>query len=357
VKALEEFGIGRPSTYASIISTLRNREYVEMDNRRFIPTDVGRVVNRFLTEYFSQYVDYEFTARMEDDLDAVSRGEREWVPLLEEFWQPFTKLVEHTDSSVTREQASQARVLGTDPASGRPVSVRMGRYGAFVQIGTKEDVEKPRFAGLRPGQKMDTITLEAALDLFKLPRELGQTPEGEPVSANIGRFGPYVRYANKFVSIKGDDPYTITLERALQVIVEKKIADANRLILDFPDAGIQVLNGRYGPYITNKQKNAKIPKDKVPKELTLEQCQALLAAAPERRGRGMKRKPAPAARAATTDAAPPADAKAPAEKKKKKKKKKKKSAAATKAGDETDKAVGAAEMATDGEGAGDPPAQ
>jgi DNA topoisomerase-1 len=321
VKALEEFGIGRPSTYASIISTLRNREYVEMDNRRFIPTDVGRVVNRFLTEYFSQYVDYEFTARMEDSLDAVSRGEREWVPLLNEFWQPFTKLVEHTDSSVTREQASQARVLGQDPASGRPVSVRMGRYGAFVQIGTKEDVEKPKFAGLRPGQKMDTITLEAALDLFKLPRELGVTAEGEPVSANIGRFGPYVRYANKFVSIKGDDPYTITLERALQLIAEKKIADANRLIRDYPEAGVQVLNGRYGPYITNKVKNAKIPKDKVPAQLTLEECQALLAAAPERRGRGMKRKPAgpaPILEPATTETA---EAEKPAKKKKKKKKK------------------------------------
>jgi DNA topoisomerase-1 len=170
VKALEEFGIGRPSTYASIISTLRNREYVEMENRRFIPTDVGRVVNRFLTKFFAQYVDYEFTARMEDDLDAVSRGEREWVPLLEEFWKPFTKLVEHTENNVTREQASQSRVLGVDPASGRPISVRMGRYGAFVQIGVKEDVEKPKFAGLRPGQKMDTIELAAALDLFKLPR-------------------------------------------------------------------------------------------------------------------------------------------------------------------------------------------
>jgi DNA topoisomerase-1 len=298
---------------------------------------------------------------MEDDLDAVSRGEREWVPLLDEFWKPFTKLVEHTDSNVTREQASQSRVLGVDPASGRPVSVRMGRYGAFVQIGTKEDVEKPRFAGLRPGQKMDTIELQAALDLFKLPRELGQTPEGEPVSANIGRFGPYVRYANKFVSIKGDDPYTITLERALQLIAEKKIADANRLILDFPDAGIQVLNGRYGPYITNKQKNAKIPKDKVPKELTLEECQALLAAAPERRGRGMKRKPAPAAAAAATNAATPAEAaKAPAEKKKapkKKKKKKRKKAAAAKRSDDADSPAGAAETPTDGEGAGEPPAQ
>jgi len=332
VKALEEFGIGRPSTYASIISTLRNREYVEMDNRRFIPTDVGRVVNRFLTEYFSQYVDYEFTARMEDDLDAVSRGEREWVPLLEEFWRPFTKLVEHTDTNVTREQASQARVLGVDPASGRPVSVRMGRYGAFIQIGTKEDVEKPRFAGLRPGQKMDTIEFQAALDLFKLPIELGVTPEGEPVSANIGRFGPYVRYANKFVSIKGDDPYTITLERALTLIAEKKIADANRLIRDFPEAGIQVLNGRYGPYITNKAKNAKIPKDRVPAELTLEECQAFLAAAPERRGRGMKRKPVatPVADVSAAASAPAAPVASATEKPAKKKKKKKKKAAARK---------------------------
>jgi DNA topoisomerase-1 len=157
--------------------------------------------------------------------------------------------------------------------------------------------------------------------LFKLPRELGVTAEGEPVSANIGRFGPYVRYANKFVSIKGDDPYTITLERALQLIAEKKIADANRLIRDFPEAGVQVLNGRYGPYITNKVKNAKIPKDKVPAQLTLEECQALLAAAPERRGRGMKRKPAgpaPILEPATTEVA---EAEKPAKKKKKKKKK------------------------------------
>src|SRR5690606_36486408 len=214
----------------------------------FVPTDVGRVVNRFLTEFFSQYVDYEFTARMEDSLDAISRGEREWVPLLAEFWEPFRDLVEHTESTVTREQASQARVLGNDPKSGRPVSVRMGRYGAFVQIGTKDDDEKPLFAGLRPGQKMDDITLEEALELFKLPRELGTTPEGEPVSANIGRFGPYIRYGDKFVSIRGDDdPYTITLERALELIEEKKRTDANRIIKTFDGTEVQILNGRYGP--------------------------------------------------------------------------------------------------------------
>src|SRR5690606_19486256 len=254
-----------------------------------VPTDVGRVVNRFLTEFFSQYVDYEFTARMEDSLDAISRGEREWVPLLEEFWQPFRELVEHTESSVTREQASQARVLGTDPKSGRPVSVRMGRYGAFVQIGTKDDEEKPKFAGLRPGQKMDDITLEEALELFKLPRELGTTPDGEPVSANIGRFGPYVRYGDKFVSIRSDDdPYTIGLERALELIEEKKQADANRIIKTFDGTDVQVLNGRYGPYVTNGAKNAKIPKDREPGKLSFDECEALLAAAPERRMRGKK---------------------------------------------------------------------
>jgi DNA topoisomerase I len=330
VKALEEFGIGRPSTYASIISTLRNREYVEMENRRFIPTDVGRVVNRFLTEHFAQYVDYEFTARMEDSLDAISRGERDWVPLLAEFWQPFIKLVEHTESSVTREQASQARLLGYDPKSQRPVTVRMGRYGAFVQIGTKDDEEKPRFAGLRPGQKMDSITIDEAMALFQLPRELGTTADGDAVSANIGRFGPYVRYGEKFVSLREDDPYTITLERALELIEEKKRADANRLIRDFPEAGIQILNGRYGPYITNGEKNARVPKDREPRELTREDCDALLAAAPERRGRGRRgaagksaTKKVAATRKATTKKKPAA------KKKKKKKTKKKKTKAAS----------------------------
>ncbi|MEM6818785.1 MAG: DNA topoisomerase I [Pseudomonadota bacterium] len=315
VKALEEYGIGRPSTYASIISTLKNREYVEMDGRRFLPTDIGRIVNGFLTDHFTQYVDYEFTARMEDDLDAVSRGDRDWVPLLDEFWQPFHRQVDDKDKSVTREQVAQSRELGTDPKSGKPVSVRMGRFGPFVQIGTKDDEEKPKFAGLRPGQKMNDIDLETALDLFQLPRKLGETPEGEAVSASIGRFGPYVRYDNKFVSIKGDDdPYTITLERALEVIKEKKIADANRLILDFPDEGIQVLNGRYGPYITNKKKNAKIPKDREPKSLTLEECIELLAQAPERGRRGKK----------TTKKTAAADADGASKKKTTKKKAKKK---------------------------------
>jgi DNA topoisomerase-1 len=262
VKTLEEYGIGRPSTYASIISTLKNREYVEMDGKRFIPTDVARIVNGFLTKHFTRYVDYDFTAQLEDALDEISRGEREWVPVLDDFWGPFHKLVEDKEISVSREEAGQARHLGTDPKSGKPVSVRMGRYGPFVQIGTREDEDKPKFAGLKPGQKMAAIDLEEALELYKLPRKLGETPEGEPVSASIGRFGPYVRYGDKFASIRGEDPYTIELPQALEIIREKKEADANRLIQDFEAEGIQVLNGRYGPYITDKAKNARVPKDR-----------------------------------------------------------------------------------------------
>ena len=301
VKALEEYGIGRPSTYASIISTLQHREYVEMDARRFRPTDVGTVVNRFLTAFFSRYVDYEFTARMEDSLDAISRGESDWVPLLRDFWTPFRDLVAHTETSVTREQASQSRPLGHDPDTGRLMTVRMGRYGAFVQIGTKDDEDKPRFAGLRPDQKMDTITREEALALFQLPRALGETQDGQPVSANIGRFGPYVRYGDKFVSLRGEDPYTIALPRALELIEEKRRRDANRVIQDFPDAGIQVLNGRYGPYVTDGKKNARIPKGREPAQLTLAECQAMIAAAPQRKSRrgakkaAGKKKPAAAA--------------------------------------------------------------
>jgi len=282
VKALEEYGIGRPSTYASIISTLRDRAYVDIESRRFTATDIGKIVSRFLTQYFTTYVDYDFTAKMEDSLDAVATGEQEWVPLLEKFWKPFINLVKHTETSVSREEVAQARDLGKDPASGKPMSVRMGRFGPFVQIGTKDDADKPRFAGLRPGQKMDAITHLEALELFKLPRKLGATAHGEEISANTGRFGPYVKYGAKYVSLKTDDPYTVTLERALEVIRDKQIADANRLILDFPDAEIQVLNGRYGPYITDKARNAKMPKDRDPKSLTLAECQALLAAAPVR---------------------------------------------------------------------------
>ena len=216
-----------------------------MQARRFVPTDVGKFVNRFLTDNFAQYVDYEFTARMEDALDAISRGESEWVPLLEDFWKPFQKQVHHTETTVTRAQAAQARPLGTHPENGRAVAVRMGRYGPFVQVGTREDEEKPLFASLKPGQKMDRISLEEALELFKLPRELGETEDGLPVSANIGRYGPYVRYGNKYVNLRDDDPFTIELPRALELIAEH--AAANRALREFPEAASRCARASTAP--------------------------------------------------------------------------------------------------------------
>ena len=301
VKALEEHGIGRPSTYATIISTLKDREYVDMDNRRFIPTDIGKIVGSFLSKHFHKYVEYGFTAALEDELDAVSRGEEDWTEPLKKFWKPFITQVEHIEKNVSREEVAQARELGKHPESGKPITVRMGRFGPFVQIGTKDDEEKPKFAGLRPGQKMDLIKLPEALELFRLPVSLGTTAEGEPVQSNIGRFGPYIKYGAKYVSLKPpDDPYTVTLERALEVIRLKKEADANRIILDFGVDNIQVLNGRYGPYITDGKRNARIPKDTDPKSVTLELSRELLAVAPPRGSRfGRKKTAAPAKTAAT----------------------------------------------------------
>jgi DNA topoisomerase-1 len=313
VKALEEFGIGRPSTYASIISTLLNKKYAELINKRFIPTDLGKIINRFLTRNFEHYVDYGFTAKMEDDLDEIADGKEDWVSLLDRFWKDFKQQVTHVDDSVTRQDVSEARELGNDPVTGKPISVRYGKYGPFVQMGTKEDVEKPKFASLRPNQKMDDIKLADALELFKLPKTLGKYTDGHDIKVAIGRFGPYVQYgAKKFVSIKTDDPYTVELPRALELIKEKEEFDANRTILDFPDAGIQVLNGRYGPYITDKKKNAKIPKDREPRTLTLDECRELIAAAPERGKRWGAKKAAPAkdAPAAEKPAAAPKKASA-----------------------------------------------
>lgn len=286
VKTLEEYGIGRPSTYAAIISTLRTREYVEMVKKRFVPTDVGRVVNRFLTEHFNRYVDYDFTARLEDELDAVSRGEKNWLHLMQQFWYPFSAQVKDKEGAVSRSEAVSPRSLGNDPATGRPVTVRMGRYGPFVQIGARDDGEDPKFASLLPDQRMDTISLEQALELFHLPRELGVSEEGEKISVNIGRFGPYVRYDDKFVSLKKeDDPYTIDLPRALELVREKKAADAAKYIKVFEKEGISILNGRYGPYITDGKKNARIPKDREAQDLTLQECLDLIAAAPAGRKR------------------------------------------------------------------------
>ncbi|HLQ84603.1 MAG TPA: DNA topoisomerase I, partial [Salinisphaeraceae bacterium] len=282
VKTLEEYDIGRPSTYASIISTLQKREYVDMDGKAFIPTPLGKLVNKFLTDHFTRYVDYKFTARLEDHLDAVARGEEQWQPLLAEFWKNLSQQIEDKQQ-LTREEVAQARELGTDPKSGKPVIVRIGRYGPFVQIGTKDDEEKPRFAGLRKNQDMDKITLDEALYLFNLPRALGEDEHGEPMRANIGPFGPYVQLGEKgkgkkplYVNLREDDPYTISRERALELIAEKKKAEAARLIHNFEDSGIKVQHGRYGPYITDGELNASVPKNQDPATLTEEQCREIL---------------------------------------------------------------------------------
>ncbi|UHQ20313.1 DNA topoisomerase I [Lysobacter sp. KIS68-7] len=276
VKALEEYGIGRPSTYASIIQTLLFRKYVEMESRSFRPSDVGRAVSNFLSSHFTQYVDYDFTAKLEDELDAVSRGEEEWVPLMEKFWGPFKELVEDKTESVDRSEATGARELGTDPKSGKPVSVRLGRYGPYAQIGTAEDEEKPTFASLRPGQSMHTIALEDALELFKLPRKLGTSDDHE-VSVGIGRFGPFAKRGSTYASLKKeDDPYTIDLARAVFLIEEKEEIARNRIIKSFDGSDIQVLNGRYGPYISDGKLNGRIPKDREPASLTLEEVIKLM---------------------------------------------------------------------------------
>ncbi len=276
VKALEEYGIGRPSTYASIIATLLFRKYVELESRRFRPTDVGRAVSKFLSGHFTQYVDYDFTARMEDELDAVSRGEEEWVPLMERFWTPFKQLVEDKKETLDKVDAGSVRILGDDPASGRPVSARIGKYGPLVQMGTVEDEEKPRFASLQPGQSIYSITLEQALELFKMPRTLGEH-NGEEVTVGIGRFGPFAKRGSTYASLKKeDDPYTIELDRAVFLIEEKEEIARNRIISQWDGSDVQVLNGRYGPYISNGQLNAKIPKDVEPSSLTLEEATRLI---------------------------------------------------------------------------------
>jgi DNA topoisomerase-1 len=268
---------------------------VELDRRRFFPTDTGRVVARFLEEHFEPYVDYEFTARMEDTLDEISRGEIHWIPPLMQFWKPFIRRVREKEETVSRADAKLTRVLGTDPKSGKEVSVRLGRFGPHAQIGTVDDEDKPRFAGLRPGQSLETITLEDALVLFKLPRELGFSPDGEAVVAGIGRFGPFIRYGNSFVSLRDVDPHIVTLSQALEVIAAKKQADLDRILRTFEGTEVQIVKGRWGPFITDSKKNARMPKDREPDSMTLEECQAALDAAPDKpsRKKASKKKAAP----------------------------------------------------------------
>ena len=311
VHKLEELGIGRPSTYAPTISTIQQREYVKKGdtegsprpyreiilkdgnltaadltentggNRgKLVPTDTGSVVNDFLMEYFPEIMDYHFTANVEKDFDEVAEGKMNWTKLISDFYNQLEPVVERTMKERTDHKAGE-RLLGTNPADGKPVSVKIGRYGPLVQIGTPEDNEKPRFANLAPGQSIETITLEEALELFKLPRTLGEH-EGQTVKANSGRFGPYVQLGKLFASIpKGEDPMTIDLPRALELLTAKKDAEAKSHLKTFEeDKELEVRTGRFGPYISWKGKNFKLPKKEATRaaELTYEECLAIVKA-------------------------------------------------------------------------------
>ncbi|WP_421750569.1 type I DNA topoisomerase [Croceimicrobium sp.] len=324
VKKLEELGIGRPSTYAPTISTIIKRQYVEKseltgtqrdylqmslaggmvkdqklsettgaDKNKLIPTDIGTVVNGFLTEHFDQILDYNFTASVEAKFDQIAHGQEEWTAMLDEFYQDFHPHLKEVEEN--SERATGERIIGEDPKSGKPIIARIGRYGPMIQIGEAEDEEKPRFASLQKGQSIDTISLKEALDLFKLPRELGEY-QGEKVSANIGRFGPYVKYKSVFASIKaaeGDDPMTIELDRAIELIEAKIEADKNKFIKVFDEAKpvIEVLNGRYGPYLKSGRKNYKLPKDiEDPAKLSREEAEAIIADAAKKPAKGRAKK-------------------------------------------------------------------
>ena len=326
VKKLEELGIGRPSTYAPTISTIQKRGYVVKENRdgnerkykvmvltpdnnikresqteitgaekmKLFPTNIAMIVNDFLVEHFSEVTNFSFTAEIEEHFDEIAAGKLKWKKMIDGFYKPFHKLVVKTEKVERSSVQNKSRELGTDPKTGKKIYAKLGRFGAYVQIGENPEdgnPEKPKFASLRNGQFLENITLEDALELFKLPREVA-TFEELPVMANVGRFGPYVQHNKKFVSIpKGEDPYTITGERAVELIQNKREADANKTIKAFEgNDEVQVLNGRYGPYIKAGKKNVKIPKDKVPAELTLEECLELAANAPEKKGRFFRKK-------------------------------------------------------------------
>jgi len=324
VKKLEELGIGRPSTYAPTISTIQKRGYVLKEHRegrerqyqelilannevnvytrteitgaekaKLFPTDVAMIVNDFLVENFPRELDYSFTASIEEEFDDIATGKLAWGKMIGKFYGSFHEKVKITEA-IDRSEVDTSRELGKDPKTGRTLLVRLGRFGPVAQIGTTEELgeEKPKYASLLKGQRLDAITYEEALDLFKLPREVG-TYEGKVIVAAIGRFGPYIRHDNKFVSLTGDDnPYTVVQERAIELIEAKRKADAEKLIKSFDEnPDVQVLNGRYGPYIKAGKKNVKIPKDKEPNDLTLKECLSLAENAPEKKRRGGKSKP------------------------------------------------------------------
>ncbi|WP_419234181.1 type I DNA topoisomerase [Aliarcobacter cryaerophilus] len=273
VKKLESEGIGRPSTYAPTISTIQAREYVvKTEDKKLAPTPTGEIVNSFLTDHFSNIIDLGFTARIEEQFDDIAEGKKAWVDVMKSFYGDFKETIKDKEENISKSDYSQVRELGIDPKSGKPVSARVGRFGPFVQIGTKDDEEKPKFVAIPEKLNMDTITLEEALFLFNLPRVVGVDDSGNEIKANIGRFGPYLQVKTKYYSLKTDDPYTVDEQRAREIISEIDEAKSKALIKDFEKEKIQILNGQYGAYIKQGRKNFKIPKTKVAEELTLEEC-------------------------------------------------------------------------------------
>ena len=314
VRKLEELGIGRPSTYAPTIGTVQTRGYIEKkdldgqerslqiltlkhgdvtnqtiteitgaDRAKLLPTAVAEVTTDFLVKYFPSIVDYDFTATVESNFDNIAGGKEQWTSMIADFYKKFHPLVAKSEGA-SREEVSQTRQLGTDPKSGKPILARFGRYGPMLQRGEVTDEAKPDFAPLPPGAELDTVTLEQALEMFKLPRTVGKTQDGQDIKANIGRFGPYIQVDKTFVSIKGHDPLTINEDQARDLYREKLAKDAAKNIKEFA-SGVKILNGPYGPYITDGKKNARIAKDADPSKITEIQAKELLAKAPSKKKR------------------------------------------------------------------------
>jgi len=321
VKKLEEMGIGRPSTYAPTITTVQKRDYVLKESRdgversykelvlhnneianttkseitgteksKLFPTNTAMIVNDFLVSQFPNIIDFSFTAKVEKELDEIAHGNLQWDKMIDEFYGAFHSYVEESEN-ITRSDIGVIREIGVDPASGKNIYARLARFGPCVQLGEMDDEEKPRFSSLRKGQLIETITLEEALELFKLPRNVGEY-EGEAIDANIGRYGPYVRHKNKFYGLgEEDDALTVTKDRAIELIEIKRKEDASRLIKTFDEnEEFQILKGKWGPYLKAGKQNVKLPKDKVPEELTYDECVELAENAPVKRRGGRRKK-------------------------------------------------------------------
>lgn len=320
VKALEELGIGRPSTYAPTINTIQVREYVVKadlegverqvqtlelangaiteavkteitgaDRNKLLPTSLADVTTDFLVKHFPSVVDYDFTAHVEEDFDHIAEGKGTWVAMIKDFYKDFHPLIEKSED-ISREESTQTRQLGTDPKSGKPIMARYGRFGPMLQRGVTESEEKPDFAPMPEGVLLEEVTLEQALEMFKLPRLVGQTEDGQDIKANIGRFGPYIQVGKLFVSIKPHDPMKITEEEALELYAQKLEAEKNKYIQKFEKSGINIINGPYGPYVSNGKKNARIPKSTDPAKMTEAEAKELLDKAPAKKKRVIRRK-------------------------------------------------------------------